>query len=322
MAFTATRGQTFWKNAIESRGEKETFKDAFKIQISQYDCLKYADGSETPWTIDRIKRNEAKCKNNAEVKRRIYGRFMVDSGLLYSGFDESRNVIDYPKTESGLIYKGVPPGWSVYSGIDYGSGGEHNHPSAIVFISVSPDFKKMRLFRAKRFDKTQMTAGDLYQEYVKLRGNLRPVNQAYDWAATDLGTIAARNGDVLNKADKNHASGELALNSAFKSGILKVYRNNETEKLVDEITSLKDGYDKRRTADDLVDATRYAVNAIPIDWAALLGEAPVEVKEIPVDQSEREARPRDYWHEDENDNMKEFMDGCEEEIAYWQDQFE
>lgn len=322
MAFTATKGQTFWKNAIESKGDKETFKDAFKIQVSQYDCLEYEDGSETPWTAERIARNKAKCKSDAEVQRRIYGKFMVDSGLLYSGFSEVVNVTEYPKTKSGLIFKGVPPTWSVYTGIDYGSGGVKNHPSAIVFLSVSPDYKRIRLFKSKRFDKIQMTAGDLYKEYVKLRGKLRPVNQAYDWASTDLGTIAARNGDNLNKAEKNHIAGELALNSALKSGILRIYRDDESEKLIDELTSVKEGYNKRATADDMIDALRYALIAIPIDWAALLGEVPIELPSIPHDQNEREARPRDYMHSDDDNNMKEFMDGCDEEIEFWQGQFE
>lgn len=315
MAFTATRGQTFWKNAIEGRGEKETFKDAFKIQISQYDCMQYEDGSETPWTIERIKRNEAKCKNPAEVNRRIYGKFMVDSGLLYSGFDETRNVIDFPKLDSGHIFKGVPNEWSIYTGIDYGSGGEDNHPSAIAFLSVSPDFRKIRLFKCKRYDKITMTAGDLYKAYVKERGNMRPVNQAYDWAAKDLGTIASRNADSLNKADKDHASGEMALNSALKSGILKIYRDEESEKLIDELTSVKEGYDKRKTADDLIDAVRYAINAIPIDWAALLGEVHVEEKAVPSDQNVRDARPRDYMRE----NVKELSDACQEEFDFWSD---
>jgi hypothetical protein len=314
MAFTATIGQTFWKNAIEGRGDKETFKDAFKTQISQYDCLKYADGSDTPWTIERIKRNESKCKNVAEIKKRIFGKFVVDTGLLYSGFNESVNMVDYPKLEDGRVFKGVPNGWSIYSGIDYGSGGENNHPSAIAFLSVSPDFKKIRLFKCRRFDKIQMTAGDLYAAYVKERGDLKPIIQAFDWSSADLGTIASRNGDTFTKADKNHASGELALNSALKSGIFKIYKSEESDKLADELLSIKEGYDKRRAADDLIDAVRYAINSVPIDWAALMGESLSEkVKDVNPDQNERDARPRDYMRE----NIKELADGCEEEFEFW-----
>ena len=71
MVFTCTLNQDMWKRAIEGRGDMEMFPDAFKQQISMYDCLLYRDGSPGGYTVEKIERIIAKCSTSAEVQRRV-----------------------------------------------------------------------------------------------------------------------------------------------------------------------------------------------------------------------------------------------------------
>jgi hypothetical protein len=186
MAFTATKGQDEWRRTIERIGhEDELYPNAFKLRVSAYDCLKYQDGTPTIWTEERIKRNIAACTSQLEVQKRIFGRFVMATGLKYPQFKRDKNMAKFPRGKDKMEFQGVPKGWSIYSGIDYGSGGEENHPSAIVFLSVNPEMTKVRLFKCKRFDKVEMTQADLLQEYIDMRGKMKPIKEVYDWAAKD-----------------------------------------------------------------------------------------------------------------------------------------
>ena len=133
MAFTATIGQEFWYRALERQRESdETLKDAEKIQVSMYECLKYEDGSTSHWTIERINEIKAKCKSEAEVLKRVYGRFVKAEGLKYPCVNRRLNMVK-PFD--------VPKDWIVYSGVDIGSSGEKAHRSAIVYDAVRPDYQ-------------------------------------------------------------------------------------------------------------------------------------------------------------------------------------
>ena len=223
MAFTATLGQEFWRRVIEGRGEEEIWPDAWKRQISMYDCIKYVDGTNSPWSVERIHRVEKSCKSRAEILRRVMGKFVVDAGLKYTGFEREKNYVQYPKNGNGRYFKGCQKNWTVYSGVDIGSGGENNHPAAMAFLTLSPCNTKIRMIRCRRMDKIETTAGDIFQEYKKVRHKLSMTNQAYDWASKDYGTIVTRAGESWNKAEKSHEIGENALNTALKSGMLKFY---------------------------------------------------------------------------------------------------
>lgn len=303
MAFTATKGQEEWRRAIEEIGtDMELYPDAWKRRISVYDCLKYADGSATPWNETRINKNIRACTSEAEVQRRIFGHFVKDSGLKYPQFNRKKHIVNYPKKLGKSEFKGVPKGWDIYSGVDYGSGGDKNHPSAIVFASVNPQKTKIRVFKAKRFDKIEMTQADLYSEYVKMRGGMRPVSQVYDWAAKDFGTIASRAGDFFKKAEKSHEIGENALASALKSDALKLYNSEDVQKLAREFEGLSNTIDKRKAKDDLIDALRYTITSMPINWAKLLdidntiaeNTENSRNKVSSIDKKFMEARPQSY----------------------------
>ena len=161
MVFTATLGQELWRKTIEpSDSEEEKFPTALKLQVSMYDCQTYEDGSDSPWTNDRINQVIATCKSPQEVQRRVFGKFVKDSGLKYPMFDVKRHM----KTRHP-----VPKSWLWYSAVDIGAGGADGHPSAIVFVAVNPDYRSGRVVRCWRGDGLRTTASDVYLKYKEMR---------------------------------------------------------------------------------------------------------------------------------------------------------
>ena len=323
MAFTATLGQQEWKDVMDVGSRRETHKDAFKRTVSLYDCIKYHDGVQSEWTEPRIEQKKNMCMNNAEVRRRIYGEFVRSEGLKYGGFDRTRNLVKYPRGSTGQEYRGVPKGWVVYTGVDIGSGGESNHPAAYCFVACNPEYTKLRVFRCRRLDKIETTASDILAEYIRDRGKIIPAMQCYDWASKDFGTIAERAGEYFVKAEKSHDIGEQILNAAFKSGMLKIYDDGEeAPKLARELEGLSITQEKRRAKDDLIDALRYAITRIPIDWSNVIirsnGGRVSEVKETRSKADEyKEARPSGIWTED--DYEAQFYGAEDGEIEEWND---
>ena len=321
MVFTATLGQDFWRRVIEPKAhEEEGLPDAWKRQISMYDCLEYHDGTKSYWTNDRIGSVIRSCRSKAEVNRRVFGKFVKDEGLVYFGFDRDRNYVPYP-VKGDVPFTGVPRGWNVYSGVDIGSGGEHNHPSAYVFVSANKTFTKLRVFRGRRLDKIETTAGDVYKYYKNTRGYLKPVVQAYDWAAKDFGTIVGRAREPFIKAEKGRDFGVNLLNTLFKYGILQIYQCPEHDKIVSEIDGYSIGADKRKAKDDFLDALRYAIASIPVNWKEIFdkieaGTLDLDMKpEQPKTERERNAEK----HIAKKEAELEWSEDYEEEIEYWAD---
>lgn len=260
MVFTATLGQLYWSKTMEPATKSdELYPHAWKKQVSVYDCQFYEDGSPSHWTDAKIKRAEAKCPTEAEKQRRIYGKFVKSEGLMFPSFDMDRNTAEYAAP---------PRHWIHYSAVDPGTGGEKAHPAAIVFISVSPDYKHGRIWRAWRGDGINTASPDIYAKYKELRGGLPMAAQKYDFASREFFLHVSAKGDGFSPADKDHLAGYSLLNTLFKLGILKIYTGDpELEKLISEIRTLSSTGDKRKAADDLCDAARYAAMAIPWDFS-------------------------------------------------------
>lgn len=305
MVFTATLGQDFWRETIECKGRSERFKDAFKVQISMYECIKYEDGTSSHWTVEKIERIKNSCGTEAEVQRRVYGRFVVSEGLKYPSFSRLKNVKPYHH---------LPKDWLVYSGLDYGSGGAKGHPSAIVFIAVNPEFTKARVFKGWRGDGIQTTAQDLLQKYVDLRGNIVVAGAFYDWQCRDLATFASRVNEPLIPAEKSHESGEQILNVLFKNEILIIYDLEELEPLVNELTSLQKATNKTKAKDDYCDALRYAVTRIPWDFS-VIKEAPIRIEN--TKKSDVDLRREAFQSIEEQYSIL-----VEDEIDEWNDLYE
>lgn len=278
MVFTATLGQEEWRRTIEPKDlTEELFPDALKIQVSMYDCLKYTDGTDSFWTYNRIKEVEMECATEAEVLKRVYGRFVISGGLKYQGFERTRNLIPYQV---------IPDTWHRYSGIDPGSGGEKNHPAAIIFVAVRPDFKFGIIYNGWRGDGVDTASSDIlskhmelttfevpdsYGQLVKKQHNL--VLSSYDWQARDFFLVATKAGIPMTPADKHRDRGAALLNTLFKLRMLVIMEGiPELSKLVVELTTLKEETPKARAKDDMADATRYANMPIPWDFDGVAGE--------------------------------------------------
>lgn len=310
MVFTATLGQDFWRRAMEpTPSEKEEFPDALKQTISMYDCLYYDDNTPSHWTPEKIERVKRRCGTQAEIQRRVYGRFVVSGGLKYESFDREENSCEpFP----------IPASWHVYSGVDPGSGGESGHPAALCFVAVNPAYTEGFVFRGWRGDGILTTAGDVLSEYVRVRGGYKCVLQQYDWESKDFFTIASRMGESFTPAEKGRANGEQLLNALFRNKMLKVFRGDpELEKLITELTSLLQNTPKTRARDDFVDALRYATVRIPWDWSIVDLKADESAR--PMDDSLPSPTgpiPRTDWTKVPRDEV------FDSELEFWNDLLE
>lgn len=283
MVFTATLGQDYWRRCIEPNvNDQVVYPEAFKRQVSMYDCLFYEDGTPSQWTPEKIAIRIKRCKNRAQVLKRIYGKFVQDSGLKYESFDREKNM--KPKDRNWQ----PPAKWHVYGAADVGSGGEDGHPSAIAFVAVSPDFKTGRVYMGWRGDGIQTTAGDVVKKFRAMKGKQVMAGQYYDWACRDFLTIANTMGEPFMPADKSHERGEEILNVLFKNQMLYIYADDpELEKLAGELMTLLEETDKRKAKDDFIDALRYAVTQIPWDFSGILAIEPEDHKVQTADEFKR-----------------------------------
>lgn len=275
MVFTATLGQEFWREVIEEKGIGERFPTAFKRQVSMYDCKVYRDGTPSKWTDQEITKVKLKCKSEAEILRRVYGRFVIDEGLKYECYRPSRNFVKPFK---------IPADWLIFSGVDIGSGGSSGHPSAICFVAVNPEFTKGVIFDGWRGDKVETTAGDVALKYRLMRGTRRCVGEYYDWQAKDFWTITDRLGEAFQKADKSHELGEQVLNVLFKNSMLLIFDTPELRKLDQELRTLKRDTAKKDAKDDFADAARYSVSKIPWDFSCIVPGEEAVIPEYTTEQ--------------------------------------
>jgi len=335
MAFTATLGQYEWECAMESIGEpQETFKHAHKIQVSLYDCLKYEDGDITPWTRSRIQDRIDSCSSEAEVEKRIMGRFVRDGDLKYANY-----ITKGFQVEDWVFNKK----YNLYSAVDPGSGGAKGHPTAISFLAVSPDYSEGFIFLGWRGDGVITTNADALDHYIKIRGDLVVPNQFYDYHAKDFYTFADRQDEVFQKAEKSHEIGEPILKSLLKYNALHVVTGNcinlteygaetipgELSKLVSELHTLMDDTDKRNAKDDLTDTVRYNCAKVPWNWKLIQenhrktrkdkrgGHFEKKVKVISKTDAQIIKERREMFDEKEEMNQD-----YENEINFWNDCYE
>lgn len=270
VAFTATQGLQIWYRAMECIGSsEETFKQAHKQVVSLYDCQVYEDGTPGHWPLERIKEREAQCTSEAEILRRVHGRFVKDEGRKFSNFLPSRNL--------GLASEKVPSDWKWYGGVDVGSGGKGRSAGAVLYLAVNPSFTKGRVTRTWRGDHQETTAGDILQKYRELKGlkdeasNAFAVTQAcYDYQSREFALIASRSGEPFLPANKDRDGGTKTVNVLFQSGALTVDEGvYDNQKLVTELMSVPAGDKNRRFQDDLSDTLRYVVQLIPWDFARI-----------------------------------------------------
>lgn len=260
MVCTPTLAQPFWKQAIEpSSKAQEKFPDAFKMQVSMYDCLEYEDGDKsTPWTVARIKAIEADCRNELEIQKRVHGKFVREGRVKYGDFDPNVNVVKPYDVSS----------WHKFAGVDIGTGGGR-HPASIVFVAVRPDYKKAAVYKGWRGDGVLTASGDILEKFRELRGDDKLTGQFYDHHARDFFIVASRVGEPFIPAEKGQDLGTDMINTLFKNRILDIFDEPELAKLVDELCNLHADTPKKDAVDDFIDGMRYAITRIPWDWTAV-----------------------------------------------------
>ena len=322
MVFTATLGQEMWWRAMEAIGSKVEFlKDAWKKTVSMYDCLEYIDGSPSPWTVDRIKKVEAKCKSNNEIKRRVHGRFIKEEGRTVHQFDPSVHYIE-PFD--------IPPEWPRYCGVDIGSGGETGHPSSICFVAVKPDYKMGYVYKLWRGDNIKTSAGDVYEKFKEMQGKYEHfTRKTYDFSAADFGTIATRLGESFEKANKSHTLGNGTINTLLKNKMLMLFNTEGVRKLGSEWMSLQISTPKTKAKDDAHDSCRYGVVEIPWDFSDIKssegGQVKVEKYKKPVTIKEWDAyhldQRRARFDEDKKEETPQDWGDLEDEFGYWNESY-
>ena len=309
--FTATIGQLYWERTMEPKSkEEELHPNALKMSVSVYQCQQYEDGSRSHWTPEKIKRAVERCASQAEIERRIMGRFVKSEGLRFHGFDRTKNVVKaHP----------LPKHWLIYSGVDPGSGGEKAHPAAIVFVAVSPDFKQARVFRAWRGDGKSTTSQDILNKYRELKGQLRPVMQVYDYASRDFFLVSSRQGEPFMKANKENEGGFGLVNVLFKNQMLAIQSDDlELEKLISELCSVPATAKKSDNfTDDLCDALRYCLEAVPWDFSEhdVKKDEDTLLADLPVEQEKTGPDLRREWFE----SQQKAADDIDDELDFWND---
>lgn len=321
-AFTATLNQLMWWRAMEGEGSSEMFPDAFKLQVSKYDCMFFDDGSPGLYTKEQIDKQAAACSTDSQRKRRIFGGFAPESGLKYHKFDPSRHFVE-PRD--------IPSSWFRYSAVDVGSGDSQlrakkqgsrkNHPAAFYFVAVRPDMRLGYVYKGRRLDNEQTTAGDVYSAYVVERGSDQMTVEKYDYHSKDFQIISDRNGESFVEADKSHARGEEVVNTLLDNDMLFFFDTPEIRKIGEEMLTLMKDTDKRVAVDDGADCVRYAVVDIPWDWTLIQGKAPDGAepkKKKPLTEEERLAEEwRQRGLSDEDSPREDW--GFDEEISFWND---
>jgi hypothetical protein len=264
--FTATLGQKYLFDCMEMQGKSsETFVGAWKRQISAYDCLKYCDGSPSEiWTLDYIEKElKPRYRSKLEMEKRLMGRFVRTEGLTFEEFDSVENTEPYGELDLS--------GWRSFVGIDFGTGGEFGHSSAIVHVKIDPTYSKARVVLVWSSKKRRMTQSDLLLKYKAIAAEMGPHICYADWHATDFFTLAARENVRIAKAEKDHAIGENLLNTLFKERQLKILTGGpgDAASLIYELQSLVRDKSKTHAIDDCADALRYAISQVPMRLTAL-----------------------------------------------------
>jgi phage terminase large subunit-like protein len=314
MVFTATLGQEEWRQVIECIGEPdEKFPQAWKRQVSAFDCMKYADGTPGPWSEERINQAIARCSTQAQVQRRILGKFVKESGLIYEQFDVKRHMKEWHH---------VPESWLWYVAADIGSGKTdvkgQGHPGGIVVVAVKPDFTTARVVYCWRGDNQRTTAGDIYNKAEEIIKELQiqPTAKLFDWASADFGIIAARNGGGWKPANKSQTAGEEMVNTLFKHDMLFIYSKGQNGKLASELCSVNHETPKRKRKDDLCDPLRSICMEIQWDWTVIQGVRPAQPGAEEIEKGltpeQREIRARrgasDDWERQEAEHAAEFAE--------------
>ena len=266
-AFTATIGQLIWYNAMEKVGTKdENFVQAWKRCISLYECQKYMDGdTNTPWDDDSIQSVIDDFSHDPdELKKRVWGRFVLGSGKAFFGYLPSKSYLDEYSIQRGCPIFGVA---------DPGSGGEKGHPAGLMIVQHDIVRNWLVVLSCWRGDKVATTSNDILKQFSKMSQGLQIEALIYDHSAADFRLTCERDRSTLQllSANKGRKEGFERVNSYLEAGVLKIPQNRpdgvtwwekeQIEKLHDELVTVvkvpETGGKRPNITDDLTDCLRY-----------------------------------------------------------------
>jgi phage terminase large subunit-like protein len=328
MVFTATLNQETWRKTMEPMpNEEPNFPNAWKKQISLFDCRFFEDGTRSHWSDEKIELTIQMCGSEAEIQKRVYGKFVADGGRKFPAFERGRNTVKP---------HGIPHTWLHMVAVDIGSGAKStgkkkkNHPSTISFLAVKPDFTYGVIYQHWRSDRDghggevqdeRVTAGDVANQYIALAGHRPITRKFYDYHAVDFRTITDRMGLGFEKADKGQETGETVLNTLFKNKMLGIFDNPECEPIIKEFLSLLKDTDKRNAKDDSVDSVRYVVTKVTWDFSSIQITVPDALP--PTDEKLTPCQQADVDREEGRENMfkressDDFNNGIQDALNSW-----
>lgn len=306
--FTATRGQEEWRLIVEERGKMEMWKesevDILKLQVSAYDCLYYEDGTpSTVWSVEKIEEAKKFLHSDAQIQRRIYGKFVKDEGLKYPSFNRQNNTCEPKSIDLNTGH--------LFAALDYGSG--TNHQSSVGLLWVNKECTYGVVFDiwvgAKGIPTDAGMVVRKYMDMVKSHGlKYSQVLAFYDWSCRDLKTIGNSLGLYLEAADKSHATGERILNTLFKNCQLDLMQVGDWEIAAKQIESLTLDENKKYAWDDAADVVRYLVTKVPWNYVNLQDKKP----SIPTSKNPRRrhapVKPQEETYEDEINEWAEYFE--------------
>jgi len=321
MVFTATLNQQTWWQAIEGRGTQETFKTAFKQQISMYDCCFYRDGTPGPFDTKRIQSIKDSCNSDLEIQRRVYGKFIAETGRKYHAFNPERHFVKPFEISPGQYH--------IFGGVDPGSGGSA-HPAGMGLVAVDATYRKAFVIAGRRMDNQETASSDILSAYIAMRGSHSLRNQFYDQASADFNIVSSRAGESFCKSEKSHELGEDIINTLFKNDMLFIFDTEELRKLGQELMTVNLNTPKRKCKDDFIDgALRYPCTSIPWDWTAVRGipldedpeERPFTQQEYDNWVEEQRRGPIDRARKRRRTGQGKEWDLWEEETSFWNEQY-
>jgi hypothetical protein len=211
MVFTATLGQKFWYDTMELMGKPgERFKNAFKQQVSKWECLKYRDGSASPWTVERIKQQIIDCRNEAEVRKRILGRFAKAENLLFNAYDSKRNTIAKVPEKTELHYYAA-----VYVCDKTGK-------AAISILGVNSEYSRCYLVDSHWFDSVDTTSFQIFSKLMDRVGKKRFSGLYANKHASDFMKVADASKYGFVEVKKPNDNAAKLINSLLSDGLIQI----------------------------------------------------------------------------------------------------
>jgi phage terminase large subunit-like protein len=257
MVFTATIGQRFWWRAIEGTGRKETFKDAFKQQISKRDCLTYMDGSPSIWTEEKIRREEERCRNETQKLVRIEGRFIRDFNVLLPSFSWANTIKATGLEEGntyGLVYVSPETGYA-----------------AILALKVNDTHDKAEVVDCHYFEDKDVSSVEMYVVFAAFAERHGFTNCWCNVEGKDFIEIAKNREPYVTPMKMPKFQSAKMMNSLFKYNVLSIVKNSEmAEDFIYQLQNAdKDDDNFKET--EMVGALVLGCSQIPWQFSKIMG---------------------------------------------------